>query len=225
MMSRKNLSTTFLLAGAISILIMSLHYYDGNPSGIFKGKAIKDMLWYRCCFMIHITGGLVAICLGPLQFAPSLLRIIKFHRAMGYVYSLSVSLGGLTGLVIAQQAIGGLPSRLGFSALSVSWLFSLYMGVSSILKQDVKSHHFWMKINYALTFSSITQRTMLLGAFLPSVSFITVYRYSAWLSWIFNITVVLFLHYQKHRHENLYHSQQLADNHSIGKIDTSLTNS
>lgn len=171
---------------------MSLHYYQSEATGILKGKVLKDTLWYRITFLTHVTGGLLAILLGPFQFMEKLLLERRnLHKKLGYVYSVSVASSAMAGLVIAQFAMGGLPTRLGFSTLSLLWGSSLIMGVHQAIRGDIVAHKKWMQINYALTFSSVTQRTILLFAFVPSFSFMSVYQASAWVSWMFNLAVVL----------------------------------
>ncbi|MEM9848712.1 MAG: hypothetical protein AAF847_12530, partial [Bacteroidota bacterium] len=50
---------------------------------------------------------------------------------------------------------------------------------------------------FALTFASITQRTILLFAFLPIIDFLTVYQISAWASWLFNLTLLAYVERRK----------------------------
>lgn len=192
-MKQNKLIIGFLLIGAISMLIMSLHYFSPEASGILKNKLLKDTLWYRFTFCTHIAFGLVAILLGPFQFIDSLVqKRSRIHKKIGYTYSLAVAISSLAGLVIAQFAMGGMITRVGFSCLSIIWFYSLFLALKSVFAGDIVEHEKWMKINYALTFSSITQRTILLFAFLPALSFMPVYQLSSWLSWILNLSIVLF---------------------------------
>ncbi|MEO1628281.1 MAG: DUF2306 domain-containing protein, partial [Bacteroidota bacterium] len=136
--------------------------------------------------------GLTAMALGPFQFVNRLLQNApRLHRGMGSVYCLAVTGSGATGLVIAQFAMGGLISRVGFSVLSLLWLGSLGMALKKIWAGDVDQHKYWMTINYALTFSSITQRSLLLFAFIPAIPFLPVYQLSAWLPWMVNVAIAL----------------------------------
>ncbi|WP_173021357.1 DUF2306 domain-containing protein [Lewinella sp. W8] len=129
--------------------------------------------------------------LGPFQFSKRFLRQRPTrHRRVGYAYVVAVAVAGLSGLLIAQFAMGGIITQLGFSSLSILWLTSLYFAVSSILAGKVNQHQRWMTVNYALTFSSVTQRTILLFAFLPALDFLPVYRLSSWLCWVVNLLLV-----------------------------------
>lgn len=191
-MKRKHFLIGFFLLGAISMLIMSLHYFTQEDAGILKGKIIKDTLWYQICFYIHIALGLIAILVGPFQFLDWIIRKTNIHRKIGYLYVLAVGISSMTGLVIAQFAMGGIITRIGFSTLSILWLYSLIQAMRKVLSGDINAHQKWMRINYAFTFSSITQRLILLFAFIPSFSFMPVYQTSSWLSWMLNLGIVLY---------------------------------
>ncbi|MEL6657264.1 MAG: DUF2306 domain-containing protein [Bacteroidota bacterium] len=191
-MKNKNLLLGFLFIGAISMLAMSLHFFGGEDSGILRNKVVKDTTWYRLSFFTHITFGLVAILAGPFQFIGKLIqKRPRLHKGIGYLYSLAVVAASTTGLVIAQFAIGGTVTMIGFSILSILWFGSLVIALRKIYLRDVAAHMRWMKINFALTFSAITQRTILLFAFIPYFSFMPIYQLSSWLSWTFNLTLVL----------------------------------
>lgn len=191
---RRYLSTGFFLIGAISMLVMSLHYFQYEITGILKGKAIANTDWYRLCLKVHIIGGIVAIAVGPFQFIKAFrLRFKQVHRRIGYIYFVSIVLSSLTGLVVAQFAIGGRVSTIGFSTLAIFWLVTVVMAFQAILNGDLQGHKKWMYISYGLTFSAITQRTMLAMALFPGISFIVVYKLSAWLPWIFNAGVAFYL--------------------------------
>ncbi|MEL6866436.1 MAG: DUF2306 domain-containing protein [Bacteroidota bacterium] len=193
-MKRKNLLISFLLIGALSMMIMSFRYFVEDNAGILNGKVIKEQLWYKITFLIHIAMGILAIATGPIQFIDPILRRAPWlHKIIGYGYSLGVLLSGCSGLIIAQYAMGGIITSVGFSSLAIIWLGSLFMALKNILQGKVAAHKAWMTINYALTFSSITQRTILLFAFIPSFSFIVVYQISAWLCWLFNIGVACYI--------------------------------
>ncbi len=192
-MKNKRFLISFLLIGAVSMLVMSLHYFSEEDAGILKDKALKDTLWYRMSFLTHIFFGLTAILIGPFQLINRLVQSQpKIHKKLGYVYFIAVAISSLTGFLIAQFAMGGMITRIGFSTLSCIWFISLLIALRKILNGDIKAHRTWMTINYALTFSSLTQRTILLFAFIPSLSFMPVYQLSSWLSWIFNLALVLY---------------------------------
>jgi len=196
------LRTIFFFAGALSMLIMSMHYFQEEITGILKGKNISSSLWYRLCLKTHIVFGIVAMLIGPFQFIKKIrTNYSKWHRRIGYVYFLSVIISSVTGLLVAQFALGGIISRIGFSFLAILWFVITLLALKSILKRNIKLHKKYMFISYALTFAAIPQRTMLLFPLFFSIDFIPVYRLSAWLPWILNTFLALYF-YKKSMNKN-----------------------
>ena len=176
------------------MLLMSSHYLQNELSGILQNKPIAQMEGYRMLFRLHILTGIIAISLGPLQFLSSLLhRYPRLHKGLGYLYGISVFLSSLSGLVVAQYAMGGMPTRIGFSLLAVCWLVSLLIAITYAQKGKISLHRNWMYLNYALTFAAITQRTLLLLAFIPGIPFMPVYQLSSWLPWMLNLGIAGYL--------------------------------
>ena len=185
------------MAGAISMLVMSIHYFQEDITGILKGKEISSEIWFRYSLRIHIISGMLAIFIGPIQFIKKLrMRSTSVHRSLGFLYSISVIIGSISALVIAQFAMGGLISTLGFSLLAVIWLCATLLSVKEAIKGNFSTHKKWMFISYALTFAAIPQRTMLILAIVTNIPFIHIYQLSAWLPWILNIGIALFIYHR-----------------------------
>ncbi|MEM8901062.1 MAG: DUF2306 domain-containing protein [Bacteroidota bacterium] len=196
----KKLTLGFFLIGAMSMLVMSWHYLSQPSSGILVGKAVAQYDWYQFIFRTHVLFGLIAISIGPFQLSNALRRRnLRLHRSLGYLYTLGVGLSSLTGLGVAPHAMGGWISGIGFSILAVLWFSTLVLGITSARKGDITRHHMWMYLNYGLTFAAITQRTMLLLAFLPSLPFISVYKASAWLPWMINGAIAYTIFLRTHK--------------------------
>jgi uncharacterized membrane protein len=191
---KKILQTGFFFVGAITMLLMSLHFFQNEISGIMKYKDISSNIFYRLCFKSHILFGIIAIFSGPTQFLTRLrIKRLDLHRRLGYIYLCSVLISSVTGLLVAQFAMGGIVSTIGFSILAVFWFVSAIIAITSIRKKDIKTHKKWMFISYGLTFTAITQRTLLLIPLLTDIEFIFIYRLSAWLPWILNTAIALYL--------------------------------
>ena len=48
------LKTGFLYLGAITMLVMSFHYFQNEISGILEDKDIASADWYRLSFRLHM---------------------------------------------------------------------------------------------------------------------------------------------------------------------------
>lgn len=188
---KKTALLLFLFVGATSMVVMSMHYFFSNETGILKHKDVADSLLFLVAFKSHIFFGIMAISIGPLQFIHRLRKKYKrLHKSIGYAYVVSVFFSGTTGLVIAHFAMGGMITTIGFTVLSLLWLCSTTMAIVSVLKGNFVQHNIWMHISYALSFAAITQRSLLLIPLLTNVPFMPIYQLSAWLPWILNLLIV-----------------------------------
>lgn len=194
---KKKFFIGFLFIGAITMIAMSYHYLQYVDTGILKSKEVAQSSWYLIIFRTHVLLGLLAITAGPLQFVKSIRRKYKgLHKKLGYAYVACIVGSAPSGLVIAQFAMGGLISTIGFSLLSILWLFTTLKAVVSIQGGNLKQHRKWMLLSYSLTFSAITQRTLLLVPLLTEVSFIPIYQLSAWLPWMLNLYIAHLIYWR-----------------------------
>ncbi len=200
---RKIISTVFLLAGAVSMIVMSLHYFFSTSTGILKQKEIADSIHYIYILRTHILLGLLAILVGPFQFVAKIrLRYKSIHKKIGYVYALSVFTSAIAGFVVAQYAMGGWPTRIGFTLLSILWLTTIVAAIYYAKIGEFAGHKKWMYLNYSLTFASITQRTLLLLPLLTPISFMPIYQVSAWLPWMINLGLAFYF-FKRSKSSNL----------------------
>ena len=98
---------------------------------------------WRIAFFIHVYASIWVLLAGFTQFSKKLLRNRpKLHRFFGYIYVTDVLLiTGPAGLLMGFYANGGLPSRIGFVALAVLWLFFTAMALIKAKQKDFKAEH------------------------------------------------------------------------------------
>lgn len=166
--------------------------YEGIKAQEFvtsKEIALPD-LWYRMLWVHAVSSG-VALAIGWLQFVKRLRRRrTGLHRAVGYLYSVMLAAGGVTGLYMAYYADGGWIGKTGFATLAVLWLYTLYRSLKSVIvERDVKAHGRWMTRNYALTCAAIALRIYtgiadgVFGLSDTNDTFVVI----AWLAWVPNL--------------------------------------
>ena len=102
----------------------------------------------------------------------------------------AVLLAGLSGLVVASGAAGGVSAQLGFGSLSVLWLVSTALGVWHARARRFAEHRRWMIRSFALTFTGVTLRLYLLGFFAAGFNYTEASIYLAWIAWIPNLMAV-----------------------------------
>jgi uncharacterized membrane protein len=174
------------LAGLV--FLAAGRYLTLDPDTYFPEQKAVYML-HTTALLMHITGSMLAVLLGPFQFLPRSRRFLNVHRWLGRTYLIAVLLGGLGGLYMARLSYGGLPTHLGFASLGILWLFSGWKAYRHIRRREIESHREWMVRNYALTFAGVTLRLWLplLGA--AGIEFLPSYLVVAWLCWIPNLLV------------------------------------
>lgn len=184
-----------LLIGAYALMFYGS--LDGiKEQGLAAEKVSVPDLWYTVLWAHAISAG-IALAIGWLQFIQRLrYRTPAFHHMIGYIYSFMIVIGGLTGLYLAFYSNGGLIAQIGFSTLSVLWLFTLFRGLKSIITdRDPVEHGRWMKRNYALSCAAITLRiytalaAVLFGLTDTNDTFIVI----AWLAWVPNLLLAEYL--------------------------------
>jgi len=139
---------------------------------------------------VHFFLAGLALLLAPIQLSARLRRAAPaLHRLMGWLYALSVLCGGIAGFTLAQDAQGGLPSRLGFSVLAIAWVGTTALGIRHAIGRDTERHRRWMARSVALTWGAVTLRLMLGIGGVAGLPFMTVYVTASWASWLINLAI------------------------------------
>lgn len=167
-----------------------------------KQDLVFNAFW-RTAFYIHITGGMLAILIGPFQFLKPIRRKrMGLHKQLGKIYIGAILfLAGPSGLYMAFYAEGGWMGSLGFTIMSLLWFWTTYRAYETIRKRDYNGHVRWITRSYALSFAAVTLRL-----YVPLTSWVLdlpedfVVTSSAWVSWIPNLIVAeIILRYAPHR--------------------------
>lgn len=161
--------------------------------GTKSPELLSNSIW-TIFFYAHIIGGGVSLLTGWPQFSSSIRNAkMKLHRTLGKVYLVAVLLGGISGVYISFFATGGFIPGFGFFCLGILWLTTTAIAYSSILKKDLRNHEKFMILSFACTFAAVTLRIwnpILIGI---TGDFISAYKIVAYLCWIPNVFVALFI--------------------------------
>ena len=193
-MSRAFKATLWLLVMSFAVLLfaMTFRYFSFAPDIHFlraKQDVVHDLVW-RTAFYLHITAGMLAIVIGPLQLLPRLrAKMRTAHRTLGKIYVTAIlAIGAPTGFYMALFANGGSWAATGFAVMSAVWFYTTWMAFSLARDRKFTEHSQWMIRSYALTFSAVTLRL-----FVPVSSLVfqlppdRIVVLSAWVSWTLNI--------------------------------------
>lgn len=193
-----------LLLLTLLVVLATARYYTLDPEVYFPEQR-ATYLAKPVALYTHITGGIVAMLLGPWQFLPALRRRWpRAHRVAGRLYLLACLAGALGGLALAPTAHGGWVSATGFALLAFAWLATGYQAYQHARARRIPQHRAWMIRSFALTLAALTLRLylvthgILLETGVIALPFTPAYTAIAWLCWLPNLAVAeLYLHATK----------------------------
>lgn len=216
-MRRTWMGVAFALALLVSVYAIVQYIVFGPRSAGLVQLHLLDMnfpyaQWVNFLYL-HVVGSAVSLAVGLPLFSKSIqAKHLRLHRLLGRVYVISIAVGGLSGMYLAFDALGGVVSQAGFLALDILWLVTTYLGYKRIRQKRLQQHREWMMRSYALTFAGVTLRfwvaalgmlTIPLENFLQSEllldDFNRTYRLDAWLCWVPNLIIAEWLIRRKRR--------------------------
>ncbi|MEN2281123.1 DUF2306 domain-containing protein [Algoriphagus sp. SE2] len=145
-----------LLAGKF-ILHDALPYYSFDPEVFGRWKDFQFSL------IGHISGGLIALLIGPIQFWESFRKSnYKIHRILGKIYLGAILLGTVSSTYLAwNTAIKiNINWALALQGLALAWFVTIAFAYLSILRKNIDLHREWMIKSYVVTFAFVSFRFM-----------------------------------------------------------------
>lgn len=175
------LGFVLLFLVSLMFILLASRYYS------FQDEIIGRFLSVKWWLIGHITGGILALLIGPFQFMPKFRnKYSKLHKRLGKIYLISILVSGISSTVLAWTAALAIHWTWGFSLqiLAVVWIISSYMAYVSIRKKRIQQHKEWMIRSFIITLSFVLFRlfndiTMMagLGTFIERAPTII------WASW------------------------------------------
>jgi len=158
----KNLTFLKVALGiTLALLAIRFIFKDALPYFGFQETTFRhywDVKWW---LIGHITGGLLALIIGPLQFWTYFRNTyVSTHRLLGRIYLLSILFASGCAIYIIfeldyAQAWNWAVSLLG---LVTAWLVTSFMAYRSIKKRRFQIHKEWMIRSYIVTFAFVSFR-------------------------------------------------------------------
>ncbi|HJQ10414.1 MAG TPA: DUF2306 domain-containing protein [Gemmatimonadaceae bacterium] len=130
-------------------------HYDAASYGPFW--------WPRARWLLpHVTAGLLALFLGPLQFWSALRRrYARLHRWSGRLYLAGVAVGATMAAGLVWRMPPGLTHAAGLGGLAVAWVATSSMALVAIRRGAIAQHREWMIRSYVVTFAFVTYRALI----------------------------------------------------------------
>jgi uncharacterized membrane protein len=174
-------------------------YLTFDPDTYFPEQR-ETYLRLQLALGVHVVCGVLALLIGPFQFARRLRRrFVRAHRVTGAVYVASATGLAVSGLVLAPTAYTGPVAATGFTLLGVGTLFTTWTALRMVLAHRYAEHRRWMILSFSLIWAGVMLRVWspiyvaLAGMGLVHFSFETAYAGIAWLCWVPNLLFALWL--------------------------------
>jgi uncharacterized membrane protein len=181
----------------VTITVIVSRYLTFDPEVYFP-QQLEPYLQHEFALGVHVLSGMLALLIGPFQFARRLRRrFVPVHRFMGATYVASATALGVTGLILAPTAYTGLVASAGFTVLDLLMLFTTWTAVRMILAGRYGEHRRWMIRSFSLIMAGVMLRVWmpiyggLAAVGIVDFSFETAYAAVAWLCWVPNLLLAI----------------------------------
>jgi uncharacterized membrane protein len=142
------LTALFVFITSEVLLVTDYPMYHG-----YRLQVIAD----RHLLIPHTLCGVIALLAGPMQFSSRLRqRHLKFHRALGRIYVVSVFVGAFTGIALAS----GRPGMPGTCVQAAAWIVCTTAAFITARNRQIARHRQWMVRSYAVTFTFVSSRVL-----------------------------------------------------------------
>lgn len=113
----------------------------------------------RGWLLLHITGGAVALLVGPAQLWLGLRGSpMRLHRRLGMLYLAGIALGALGAVGLVVTTTFGWVFGAGLAGATLAWIVTTALAFAAIRRGLVEQHKEWMIRSYVLTFAFVTFR-------------------------------------------------------------------
>jgi uncharacterized membrane protein len=121
-----------------------------------------DTYWpRRGWLLLHISGGMLALLMGPWQFWTGLRqKHLSIHRWTGRLFLTGVAMGAVGAVGLSVMSPYGWAFATGLMGLASAWLVTTGTAYYTIRKGMVALHKEWMIRAYVVTFAFVTFRVL-----------------------------------------------------------------
>lgn len=155
--------TTLRVIGWGLVLAVALYYVIQNAVPYFSlDQEFYGRHWSHAGWLLlHITGGVLALLLGPFQFWTGLRRrYMHVHRWSGRIYLGSVGVSSAAATYILMLPESSFGFRIGIAGLALAWITTSGLAYIAVLKRQIVQHKEWMIRSYVVTFGFVFFRLL-----------------------------------------------------------------
>lgn len=160
---------------------------DALPYFGFDSEVFGRFLEYKWSLIGHISGGLLAIVIGPFQFWKAFrTKYIKVHRTLGIIYLVAIVIGSLSATYLSWTSALAVhwTWAIGLQGLAFAWFCTVTMAYRAVRLHRYKIHKEWMIRSYVVTFAFVSFRWLVDLPFVVDLgNFIERAPTVGWISW------------------------------------------
>ncbi len=148
--------TIFLILFAVKFVI-----HDALPYFGFDKEAFGRYWNYKWALIGHISGGLLALVIGPFQFSTTFRnKFMITHRLLGRIYLTAILIGTISSTYLAWTSAYrvNFSWAFGLQGLAFAWITTALMAYVSVMRGRILQHKEWMIRSYVVTFAFVTFR-------------------------------------------------------------------
>ncbi|MDX2248326.1 MAG: DUF2306 domain-containing protein [Bacteroidia bacterium] len=175
------------------------------PYFAFTEEALGWWWDYKWSLIGHISGGLLALVLGPLQFWKQIRQQYPTaHRWLGRTYILAILVGALSATYLAWTS--GLRDSWAWAfslqMLALAWIMTTAMAYLYIRRRQISQHRAWMIRSYVVTFAFVVFRGLSEWETLrEAIPFLDRGANRVWVSWVVPLLIAELLLRRRRSHQ------------------------
>ena len=148
--------TLFLIVFAGRFIIKDALPYFG-----FEKETFGRYWNFKWQLIGHISGGLIALLIGPFQFWKAFrTKFMNAHRMLGRIYLISILIGFISSTFLAWTIAYevNFSWALSLQILGLVWIASASMAYICVRRKRILQHKEWMIRSYVITFAFVLFR-------------------------------------------------------------------
>lgn len=148
--------TVFLMLFAGKFVI-----HDALPYFGLEKETFGDYWDYKWPLIGHISGGLLALTIGPFQFSSAFRsKFMTTHRWLGRIYLTAILIGTISSTYLAWTSAYrvNFSWAFGLQGLAFAWIVTAAMAYTSVMRGRILQHKEWMIRSYVVTFAFVNFR-------------------------------------------------------------------
>lgn len=142
---KKVLLSLAVVLGLIFIITFAMPYILWDPS------KMERFLGREFWIFTHVSMGILALLVGPIQFWLGWKGKFAWHRKFGLLYLGTVGISSIASFYLAFTTEVSWIFGLGLGGLGVAWVLTTGMAFMAIRKGKIPLHREWMTRSYVVT--------------------------------------------------------------------------